>query len=321
MPSPIVIDASYHAKRVLAAHQFNTQEKNSTQQLRPFLTSHASNQNTPILVSCNCPTLHTMAEQVVQHLPGKSLDQLKNEYEVSIVGGRSTVAMRHTVLRENVLPLLKSKKKKWSFKSLNQMKKERDNDGYEMNITQQHSHCYDLVEESLLAMMNERMPSPRRNTSMECFSPTLGGHFAMYSSQRRNKLTDGLNDEHGLKDDGSASHSSMNDESGWLRMQSPSSYFLFGDDRSTSTMKGSRKSSFETVGLTLQYAKEAMVDIILGNEKKKDELDERELRQTRPTTYLQLLDMYGNREIEKEEEQPTLDDWLDYVDAQTSTMG
>ncbi len=71
--------------------------------MRPLTTQHASRLR-PILTSCTCPTLHHLAQRVVDHLRGKTLAQIRNEMGMGVVGPRSTVAFRHTVLRENMLP-------------------------------------------------------------------------------------------------------------------------------------------------------------------------------------------------------------------------
>jgi hypothetical protein len=47
-----------------------------------------------------------MAKRAVDHLRGKTLAQIRNEMDMGVVGPRSTVAFRHTVLRENVLPAI-----------------------------------------------------------------------------------------------------------------------------------------------------------------------------------------------------------------------
>ena len=46
---------------------------------------------------------------------------------------------------------------------------------------------HDLVEDSVLSMIHERMPNPQNDEDDELYSPTLGGYFQTYSLSGRNQ--------------------------------------------------------------------------------------------------------------------------------------
>ncbi|KAL7496527.1 hypothetical protein ACHAWT_007039 [Skeletonema menzelii] len=239
------------------------------------------------------------------------MQQLRNDIELGVVGSRSSMAFRHTVLRENVLPAL-SEKKDRSWKKFGEMSTKVEQQPNEMNSTQQHGRCFDLVEDSFLSMIHERAMPPRKDDKVHAYSPTMGGYFRMYSpSGRQQQKQQRVPSQHSSDEDeiDNAGYTAMSGGD-WLQ-KSPSSYFLFGDDSS------STKSSYSDgmLSLFVDYAKES----IFGRGDNVTAATSAVVENgSRPNTYLQLLDMYGgnhSEHVEKEEE--PYDDWLDYVDTQS----
>jgi len=325
--SPTIVSATYHAKRVLATSNNND---NGGIYLKPLTTQHKSNNSQPILSSCTtCPTLHQLATQTVEYLPGKTLDQVRNHIENGIVTTRSSLALRHTILRENILPAIEeenSKKKLGTAKkssSIQQLKKNHEvntkkNGRHEMkHLTNQYVHCYDLVEDALSSMIHERMPSPRSNINREAdfYSITLGSYFAMYdtsnSKRRRRQHIDSIDYLQRPDND-------MNDEeklsaqaNDWQR-ESPSSVFLFGDEHVVQSNNNTMS------GYIYQYIKESINNQFAGNDKTIE--GESQTEQTAPTTtYLQLLDMYSEVDVDDDTQKDAKDDWLMHVDEMSST--
>ncbi|KAL7517329.1 hypothetical protein ACHAWX_002259 [Stephanocyclus meneghinianus] len=304
--SPTVVHASYHAKRVMTTRPSAVVKSKGVSHLRPLLTSHASQPPGPILISCTCPTLHQLAQQVVDYLPGKSWQTLKNESDLGVAGARSSAAFRHTVLKENIMPSIRADEKQWSI-STRQSIDTSNNKTNEFASTEQYFHCYDLVEDAVLSLLHERQNSARKESAAECFSPTLGGYFAMYSVSKRNEASFGEIEVDEEKDHGrvafSGQHSTRSDDGSWLRT-SPSSYFLFGEDNATISMLN-----------YLQQAKDAIFSHFFGNVEGDGHTGRSDVGVQRPTTtYLQLLDMYGDVTSHDQLEYDKLDDWLNYVD-------
>ena len=320
-----IVAANYHAKRVMVTRSATNDDDSKSLSpsqpsttLRPLLTSEHSSNASPILTSCTCNTLHELAQQVVDHLPGRTLQQLRNDTDFGVVGTRSSMAFRHTVLRENVLPVLSEREgRSWkkfgemSSKKQKQQKSENNRSGSgmdEMDSTQRYGHCFDLVEDSFLSMIHERAIAPRKDDSLHAFSPTMGGYFRMYSPAGRQQKSERVSSQTSQDEDdialGYAQNDSLVSQSGnWLRT-SPSSYFLFGDENSNSKSG----CSDGMLSLFIDYAKER----IFGSD--------RNANVTAPAgmddNYLQLMDMYGdNHSDDGEREVEPYDNWLDYVDA------
>ena len=301
--SPSIVASSYHAKRVMAtAHD---RWNDGIQHLRPLTTQHSS-RSQPILTSCTCPTLHHIAQRAVDHLRGKTLAQIRNEMDMGVVGPRSTVAFRHTVLRENVLPAIAAMSKR---KPLENRVDEaaKCTVAHEMNSTTRHNHCYDLVEDTLLSMLLERMPSRRNDDKAESYSPTLGGYFRMYSSSGRRQPIDFVDDSQ-RNESVAGQEDSIHEASGWLR-RSPSSFFLFGDESNSANMS----DSLSFTGTLLHGMKDSFFgNRLFGHETKISSPIEDKTGEHRPTTtYLHMLDMYGS---ETDKNDKIAADWLEYVD-------
>ena len=297
--SPTVVHATYHAKRVM------TTSKNGER--KPLMTTHASLSSQPILTTCTCPTLHQLASQVVEHLPGKSLQTLKNETGLGVVGIRSSIPFRHSVLKDYVLPALKVGKKEWQLSSKEEKNSNEGNSPGKFRETEQHFHCYDLLEESLLMLLHERHVEARKDSMVESFSPTMGGQFAMYSRTKNMKTN--LFDDSGEHNKSKSKRATMMHEGrGWLYNMSPSSYFLFEQDNTS----------------YFQQVKDAMITILFGKVEESAQIGRNGVEQRPTTTYLQLLDMYGNLSIDEEIKDDKLDDWVNYVDQirdQNTTTG
>lgn len=302
--SPIIVESSYHAKRVMITSHSRCSSNGGAAQLKP-LTTHHNSRSQPILTSCTCPTLHHIAQRAVDHLHGKTVAQIRNELDMGIVGPRSSVAFRHTVLRESVLPAIDMTRRKKILDNLGENDAKITGED-EMDSTSKYDKCYDLVEDTLHAMIHERMPIQRSNDMAESYSPTMGEYFRMYSASRSLQLF-----EHGgdrLRND---NVDGKEDEgSGWLR-KSPSSSFLFGDESMNST---STSDALSLAGTLMQSMKYYFNDKLSDTESMPlTPTIEREASEFRPTTYLQMLDMYSN-EIKENADERAKADWLEYVD-------
>ncbi|KAL7536298.1 hypothetical protein ACHAWF_005426 [Thalassiosira exigua] len=155
-------------------------------------------------------------------------------------------------------------------------------------------------------MIHERMPAPRKDSHAEAYSPTLGGHFRMYSPSLRNRPAE--MDEDIDEAPASAEErelSSLHETGDWRRRSSPSSYLLFGDEATG--------SSVETL---VQRVREMVTGRSQDSYASRGALSTREERDEDrpPNTYLQMLDIYGDRNDEDLAPESALGDWLDYVD-------
>jgi hypothetical protein len=107
-------------------------------------SSSCDNHSRPLLKPCNCKTLHLLAKTIVKVLPEYTLSQAQNQLEFS--GSRSSSAFRYTVLKN--LDLIGDDAATTSNTlDIN-------------NISQ--GHCYDLVEDALMACLHGYIPKPRR---------------------------------------------------------------------------------------------------------------------------------------------------------------
>ena len=322
--------------------------------LRPLTTQQREESSRhPILTSCTCHTLHRLARRTVDYLPGKTMAQLQNEIGGGRASDRSSVAMRHTVLREHVLPAIvpASGNKLGTTMRLDARMNGKEDDATsgadEMNATERHGRCYDLVESSLLSMVRERAPAPRGDADAEAYSPTLGGYFRLYSPSGRNNDRPSKDDdddvireedEDAVGREGNGS-SSFHDAADWQgREAGPSSYFLFGSDYSSNgrdCASDDRPSSL--TGLILQQARESMRDRwpfggddgIERGASMTTRFGTSKERNDRPATdYLGLLDMYGDDGESSDEgtkegglHRGSTGDWLAHVDRMHSRDG
>jgi len=136
--------ASYHAKTVIATASKSADGKTV---LQPLLTQSGvvGRKGRPILKECSCKTLHVLAKSITDALPKLTLSQAQNQLEFS--GVRSSTAFRYSVLKKyNLL---------------------REQEDRAMNGVIHHEHeghCFDLVEEALVACLKGYIPRPRLST-------------------------------------------------------------------------------------------------------------------------------------------------------------
>jgi hypothetical protein len=118
--SQIIVSSRYIAKNVIATRD------SESGMLKPVLTNKAQK---PMFKKCDCQNLHALADKMVQSLPNKSLDRVRNMTEFS--SSRASSAFRHAVLAEN-------------------------------GLSTKDTHCFDVVEEAFTAMVKGHMPRPRK---------------------------------------------------------------------------------------------------------------------------------------------------------------
>jgi hypothetical protein len=94
--------------------------------LEPVYTTRTQK---PMFGECKCETLHSLAKKTTSFLPNKRIDQLRNMMEFTFT--RSSPALQHAVLVDNGLP-------------------------------RTDTHCFDVLEEALTAMIKGKMPKPRQ---------------------------------------------------------------------------------------------------------------------------------------------------------------
>lgn len=115
--------ASYHAKSVVVTP---TKSDDQTGILQPVMTCR---NNRPMFHACSCDSLHKLASQVTEYLPNK--DALSFRSSMEFAGVRASPAFRHSILEKQGLSTL-------------------------------DTHCFDLVEEALTAMIKGYLPKPRQ---------------------------------------------------------------------------------------------------------------------------------------------------------------
>jgi hypothetical protein len=139
--------ASYTAKSIVTVATTTSMcaNKNGGQQQQPRLTLQAvlTTKGRPMMKACECKTLHHLSEAIVNHLPNQKVSKIKNLLEFQST--RSSLAFRQTVLTTQELPA-------------------------------QDTHCFDVVEEALTALVKGRIPKPRRKTGQELNKPNRSTH-------------------------------------------------------------------------------------------------------------------------------------------------
>jgi len=129
--------ATYHAKAVILTRTSTPKEENTTtnntqtHKLEPAMTLRT---NKPMFRPCTCKSLHQLASQVTEYLPNRNALAIGSSMEFS--GVRSSPAFRHTVLEKQGL-------------------KTTD------------THCFDVIEEALTAMVRGYMPKSRPQVSLK----------------------------------------------------------------------------------------------------------------------------------------------------------
>lgn len=122
--------ATYHAKSVVVSRS-KTNEKTGETKLEPAMTLRT---NRLMFKECSCKSLHTLASLVTDYLPSKNAIAVSSSMEFA--GVRSSPAFRHTALEKQGLPTT-------------------------------NTHCFDVVEEALTAMIKGHMPKARQQVSLK----------------------------------------------------------------------------------------------------------------------------------------------------------
>ena len=122
--------ATYHAKSVVLS-QIKSNVENGRVKLEPAMTLRT---NRPMFKECSCKSLHALASKVTDYLPNKNAIALSSSMEFA--GVRSSPAFRHTALEKQ-------------------------------GLSTSHTHCFDLVEEALTAMIKGHMLKARPQVSLK----------------------------------------------------------------------------------------------------------------------------------------------------------
>jgi hypothetical protein len=130
--------ASYTAKSIVTVPT-NVQDGGQRRRvLQPVLTTKGR----PMMEACECKTLHHLSQAIVKHLhlPHQKVSNIQNMLEFQST--RSSLAFRRTVLRTQ-------------------------------ELSAHDTHCFDVVEEALTALVKGRIPQPRRKTGQEINKPNI----------------------------------------------------------------------------------------------------------------------------------------------------
>jgi len=132
---------TYHAKTVITTASKSADGKTI---LQPLLTQSGGvgGKGRPMLKECSCKTLHVLAKSITDILPTLTLSQAQNQLEFS--GVRSSTAFRYSVLKNN-----------------NLLREEEDRAMHSVLDHVHEGHCFDLVEEALVACLKGYTPRPR----------------------------------------------------------------------------------------------------------------------------------------------------------------
>jgi len=124
-----IISASYQAKTILTFYE-------NGQRHPHYTTNHTK----PLFKECCCNTLHQLAQNIISHIKGRTLDQVVN----SLSGGTSP-AVVHASLKSQQLPTC-------------------------------HYSCYHLVQQAVVAMTCGYLPKPCPQT----YTQYLQQHYASH---------------------------------------------------------------------------------------------------------------------------------------------
>lgn len=137
----VITSASYQAKTIL------TYVENGQRQAH-FTTT---NQNKPLVKECSCKTLHSLAQTVITHLPGKRVDQVVNS-----LSGSTSAAVVHASLKTQQLPTT-------------------------------HSSCFHLMQQALVAMLCGYLPKQ----SVQSYHQYLRQNCATTAAEDEDDMADG----------------------------------------------------------------------------------------------------------------------------------
>eukprot|EP00566_Odontella_aurita_P021229 CAMPEP_0113567644 /NCGR_PEP_ID=MMETSP0015_2-20120614/23393_1 /TAXON_ID=2838 /ORGANISM="Odontella" /LENGTH=221 /DNA_ID=CAMNT_0000470067 /DNA_START=302 /DNA_END=963 /DNA_ORIENTATION=+ /assembly_acc=CAM_ASM_000160 len=123
--------AEYTARSVVASSS-EAPGGDGALRLRP---QTAERKGRPLLTECECRTLHAVASALTSHLPGRTMDAVRNSSEFD--GFRSSESFRRAALSSMGL-----------------------------TPTPSSGRCYDLVEEAFVAAVRGYVPGPRRSAAV-----------------------------------------------------------------------------------------------------------------------------------------------------------
>ena len=137
-----IASMTYDAKTIVTTNRVSSQDGSVS--LRPVYTT---SQHKPMMKDCKCQTIHKLASTIVETLPKMTLEQAQNQVEFR--GVRSSPSFRYSVLKNhNLLQKSNVNTKKNCFEK--------------QIINVKGGHCFDLVEDAVVACLNGYMPQPRR---------------------------------------------------------------------------------------------------------------------------------------------------------------
>ena len=175
---------TYDAKTVISTVSYS--ENGGGMELNPVYTTSATNRNgKPMMKECKCKTVHSLARAITERLPTMTLSQAQNQ--IQFLGVRSSPSFRYSVLKNHEL-----------------LSKEGKDDSNNRNIEDKiinvkGGHCFDLIEDALIACLNGYMPKPRRIQ----ISNTMNGRImrdepikshSRFMEQKRDKGNDSSDD-------------------------------------------------------------------------------------------------------------------------------
>ena len=261
-----VRSAQYTAKQILLRQQ------------------HLNNNNAPIpwtttkgrlqFITSPCPTLHTLLEQTIQFVPGKTLRQLQAYTDFS--GHRSSEAFGWAVLQQHQLLGTSSS-----------------------SLSQRPHNCFDLVEDVVTAAVRGYLPSPR-TTSRNSWSP-------QQQHRRRFEPTDDDDDDasgdHLLPQVPLQDHYTSRDHSHWSKsfVMWP---FASSEHHHESGGSNDRKSANRWTALDwMDYHWELM--------EQQQQQDQSTSNREPPE---EAAAMASQRRAADEADHPVIKDWVSYVD-------
>lgn len=172
-----ILSMTYDAKTVITTNFYS--EKDGTTKLKPVYTTS----NKPMMKECNCKTVHTLAQTVTESLPKMTLSQAQNSLE--FLGVRSSPAFRYTALKNH--NLLKTNHKSDQKKSVE-----------ETIIDVKEGHCFDLIEDALVACLKGYMPKSRRIISSTEYKRRTSDVPIKSQAQFMEEMVDADGDSNGL---------------------------------------------------------------------------------------------------------------------------
>lgn len=220
----------------------STQQERETDRASSSCDTHSR----PLLKPCHCKTLHLLAKTIVNVLPQYTLSQAQNQLEFS--GSRSSSAFRYTVLK-NLDLIGDDAATTYNTLDIN-------------NISQ--GHCYDLVEDALMACLHGYIPKPRRvyaTVPPRKFAPVDDDEFQKRiggANPVNGEKVNGVIPQHGDDDDDDNEGRSSLDPLRFVRAAklrqkmngSSSSFFNIYDAASFSAFMPSGKHTFSSPSLS-----------------------------------------------------------------------